>query len=79
MCDEWELSPQLRLQGGGKVEFKVEWVLNKLGFKNPRVTIPKWIQRGAMDPLDFFVAGLVKTLVFQQAEVVNEVKGLKKI
>ena len=78
VCDEWELKPPLRLQGGGKVEVNVDWVLNKLGFKNPTVTIPKWIQRGPMDPLDFLVSGLVKSLVFQQAEIVSEQKGLKK-
>ncbi|KAL5264461.1 hypothetical protein ACHWQZ_G005527 [Mnemiopsis leidyi] len=78
VCEEWELKPPLRLQGGGKVEVNVDWVLNKLGFKNPTVTIPKWIQRGPMDPLDYFISGLVKTLVFQQAEIISELKSLKK-
>ena len=78
VCEEWELKPPLRLQGGGKVEVNVDWVLNKLGFKNPTVTIPKWIQRGPMDPLDYFISSLVKTLVFQQAEILSELKSFKK-
>ena len=77
-CEEWELKPPLRLQGGGKVEVNVDWVLNKLGFKNPTVTIPKWIQRGPMDPLDFLISGLVKSLVFQQAEIMSEQRGRKR-
>eukprot|EP00116_Pleurobrachia_bachei_P003612 sb/3463874/ len=75
VTDSWELKPPLRLQGGGKVNPNVNWVLKKLGFKNPTVTIPKSIQRGPMDPLDYFVSRLVKSLVFQQAEIVEDVKG----
>lgn len=32
--------------------YGVEFILQKLGFAQARITIPKWIQRGAMDPLD---------------------------
>ena len=28
------------------------YILNKLGFSQARTTIPKWVQRGAKNPLD---------------------------
>lgn len=32
--------------------YGVDYILQRLGFSQARTTIPKWIQRGAMDPLD---------------------------
>lgn len=34
----------------------VDFILQRLGFSQARTTIPKWIQRGAMDPLDKILA-----------------------
>jgi hypothetical protein len=34
----------------------VDYILQRLGFSQARTTIPKWIQRGAMDPLDKILA-----------------------
>ena len=42
--------------GGGHVNPHVNWLLEMLGFKQARTTVPKWIQRGLMDPLDMIVA-----------------------
>jgi hypothetical protein len=38
-------------------------VLQKLGFSHARVTIPKWMQRGFMDPLDKVLSLLVDRLI----------------
>ncbi|KAA0194072.1 hypothetical protein HAZT_HAZT004793 [Hyalella azteca] len=32
--------------------YGVDYILNKLGFSQASTTIPKWLQRGCMDPLD---------------------------
>ena len=38
---------------GSKIEpYGVDFILQRLGFTQARTTIPKWIQRGACDPLD---------------------------
>ena len=41
----------------------VDYVLQKLGFAHARVTIPKWMQRGCMDPLDKILSVLVDMLI----------------
>ena len=41
----------------------VDYILQKLGFQHARLTIPKWMQRGAMDPLDKVLSLLVSRLV----------------
>ncbi|EFX63557.1 hypothetical protein DAPPUDRAFT_17744, partial [Daphnia pulex] len=54
-CKTWHLEPTVRLLSwaGKRIEpYGVEYILNKLGFSQARTTIPKWVQRGAMDPLD---------------------------
>lgn len=39
--------------GGKSIEpYGVDYILQKLGFSHARTTIPKWMQRGFMDPLD---------------------------
>lgn len=38
---------------GQQIEpYGIDFILNKLGFSHARTTIPKWLQRGFMDPLD---------------------------
>ena len=41
----------------------VDYVLQKLGFSHARVTIPKWMQRGFMDPLDKLLSFLIEKLI----------------
>ena len=64
-CVCWELDPHLLLLStvSGQFNPHISWVLERLGFKHARTTIPKWIQRGAMDPLDFVVASILELLV----------------
>ena len=49
---------------GRRIEpYGVDFILNKLGFRHARSTIPKWLQRGSMDPLDKVLAVLVERTV----------------
>ena len=49
---------------GRRIEpYGVDFILNKLGFRHARSTIPKWLQRGSMDPLDKVLAVLVDKTV----------------
>ncbi len=50
-CVCWELDPH------------ISWLLERLGFKHAQTTIPKWIQRVAMDPLDMVVANAMELLI----------------
>lgn len=61
----WELNPHLRLMStvSGQFNPHISWLLERLGFSDARTTIPKWIQRGAMDPLDKVIAMAVELLV----------------
>ena len=46
--------------GGKSIEpYGVDYILQKLGFAHARTTIPKWMQRGFMDPLDKVLSVLV--------------------
>lgn len=50
--------------GGKSIEpYGVDYILQKLGFSHARTTIPKWMQRGFMDPLDKVLALLVLHMV----------------
>ncbi len=40
----------------------VDYILQKLGFHHARTTIPKWLQRGVMDPLDKVLSVLIKKI-----------------
>lgn len=54
-CKTWHLEPTVRLLSwaGKSIEpYGIDYILNKLGFSHARTTIPKWLQRGLMDPLD---------------------------
>ena len=64
-CVYWKLDPHLVLMSAVSGQFNphIKWLLEKLGFANAETTIPKWIQRGAMDPLDKVVATTVEVLV----------------
>ncbi|CAH1776489.1 unnamed protein product [Owenia fusiformis] len=65
-CKTWHLEPTVRLLywAGKKIDpVGVDYVLQKLGFQHARLTIPKWMQRGFMDPLDKILAVLVDRLV----------------
>lgn len=41
----------------------VDYILQKLGFQHARLTIPKWMQRGCMDPLDKILSMLIDRLL----------------
>lgn len=58
------LSPRLLSWGGKSIEpYGVDYILQKLGFSHARTTIPKWMQRGFMDPLDKVLAVLVLRII----------------
>ena len=50
----------------------VDYILHKLGFQHARLTIPKWMQRGAMDPLDKILSVLVDRLIMSLREQDDE-------
>lgn len=65
-CKTWHLEPTVRLLSwaGKSIEpYGVDYILNKLGFSHARTTIPKWLQRGFMDPLDKLEALLIVQLL----------------
>lgn len=62
----WKLEPRVRfLSWAGKNmdPVNIDWVLQKLGFSHAQLTIPKWAQRGAMDPMDAFLSLLADRLL----------------
>ena len=64
----WELDPHLYLLASaqwasGQFNPHISWVLQKLGFEHARSTIPKYIQKGLMDPLDLGIASIVELLI----------------
>lgn len=66
VCTSWQLDPHLKLLfwgGGGHINPHINWVLERLGFKDARTTIPKWLQRGLLDPLDLTVSSILKQIV----------------
>ncbi|KAJ8281426.1 hypothetical protein GJAV_G00067550 [Gymnothorax javanicus] len=65
ICNTWQLEPTLRLISwtGRKIDpVGVDYILQKLGFHHARTTIPKWLQRGVMDPLDKVLSVLMKKM-----------------
>lgn len=65
-CQTWHLEPTVRLLSwaGKSIEpYGIDYILNKLGFSHARTTIPKWLQRGFMDPLDSVEAMLIVQLL----------------
>ena len=43
--------------------YGVDYILQKLGFSHARTTIPKWMQRGFMDPLDKLLTVLMLRMI----------------
>jgi hypothetical protein len=65
-CETWHLEPTVRLLSwaGKRIDpVGVDYILQKLGFQHARLTIPKWTQRGCMDPLDKLLSVLVDKLI----------------
>ncbi|KAG7311224.1 hypothetical protein JYU34_002256 [Plutella xylostella] len=65
-CLQWHLEPTVRLLswGGKSIEpYGVDYILQKLGFSHARTTIPKWLQRGTLDPLDKLLSLVLLRLV----------------
>ncbi|KAL7741518.1 hypothetical protein ACLKA6_000830 [Drosophila palustris] len=70
-CQTWHLEPTVRLLSwaGKSIEpYGVDYILNKLGFSHARTTIPKWLQRGFMDPLDKVEALIMLQLLLMVRE-----------
>ena len=71
-CNTWHLEPTVRLisWAGSEIEpYGVDYILQRLGFSHARSTIPKWLQRGCMDPLDKVLSIIVlKTIQLVQEE-----------
>ncbi|XP_065669615.1 bridge-like lipid transfer protein family member 1 isoform X3 [Hydra vulgaris] len=62
----WKVEPRVRFlswAGQQMDPVSIEWVLEKLGFMHAALTIPKWAQRGALDPLDLTLARLMEKLL----------------
>ncbi|XP_066144647.1 bridge-like lipid transfer protein family member 1 isoform X4 [Euwallacea fornicatus] len=65
-CKTWHLEPTVRLLSvaGKYIEpYGIDYILQKLGFSHARTTIPKWLQRGFMDPLDAILAALTLRVI----------------
>ncbi|XP_064637366.1 bridge-like lipid transfer protein family member 1 isoform X3 [Lineus longissimus] len=65
-CKTWQMEPTVRLVSwaGNKIDpVGVDYILQKLGFSHARTTIPKWMQRGTMDPLDKILSVLMDKLI----------------
>lgn len=74
-CQTWHLEPTVRLLSwaGKSIEpYGVDYILNKLGFSHARTTIPKWLQRGFMDPLDKVEALMMLQLLLMVRENKSE-------
>ncbi|XP_014476117.1 PREDICTED: uncharacterized protein KIAA1109 isoform X1 [Dinoponera quadriceps] len=74
-CKTWHLEPTVRLLSwaGKSIEpYGIDYILQKLGFSHARTTIPKWIQRGFMDPLDKLLAVLMLRMVLAVREESSE-------
>ncbi|XP_067623128.1 bridge-like lipid transfer protein family member 1 isoform X11 [Eurosta solidaginis] len=78
-CQTWHLEPTVRLLSwaGKSIEpYGIDYILNKLGFAHARTTIPKWMQRGFMDPLDKVQALMMLQLLTMVRE--NKVENPQK-
>ncbi|KAF5303327.1 hypothetical protein FQA39_LY10066 [Lamprigera yunnana] len=70
-CKTWHLEPTVRLLSvaGKYIEpYGIDYILQKLGFSHARTTIPKWMQRGFMDPFDAILA----VITLQVVQVVKD-------
>lgn len=67
----WKLEPRVRFMSwaGKNIDpVNMDWVLQKLGFTHAKLTIPKWAQRGAMDPMDVVICLLIDKLMAAMRE-----------
>lgn len=74
-CKTWHLEPTIRLLSwaGQQIEpYGIDFILNKLGFSHARTTIPKWLQRGFMDPLDKVQSLMVMQLLLMVEQNKNQ-------
>ena len=65
------MEPTVRLisWAGSQIEpYGIDYILQRLGFNHARTTIPKWCQRGCMDPLD----KILSVIVLKTIQVVKE-------
>ncbi|XP_050686161.1 transmembrane protein KIAA1109 homolog isoform X6 [Eriocheir sinensis] len=65
-CTTWHLEPTVRLLSWATKNLEpygVDYILQKLGFSHARTTIPKWLQRGCMDPLDKVLSMLMFRMI----------------
>lgn len=72
---QWNLEPKVSVLtwGGSRMEpINIEWVLEKLGFLHASLTIPKWMQRGALDPMDVVLAWLAGQILGHMLEKDSE-------
>lgn len=72
---KWKLQPTIKLLTayGNEVEpFGADYILQKLGFRHARLTIPKWLQRGIMDPCEQSMAVVQLFLIFLLPEKFKE-------
>jgi hypothetical protein len=72
---KWKLQPTIKLLTayGNEVEpFGADYILQKLGFRHARLTIPKWVQRGIMDPCEQSMTIVQLILVFLLPERFKE-------
>ena len=58
----------LSLSGSQIEPYGIDYILQRLGFNHARTTIPKWCQRGCMDPLD----KILSVIVLKTIQVVKE-------
>ena len=81
-CNTWHLEPTVRLisWAGSQIEpYGIDYILQRLGFNHARTTIPKWCQRGCMDPLDKILSVIVlKTIQVVKEERKKESNEAKK-
>ena len=81
-CNTWHLEPTVRLisWAGSQIEpYGIDYILQRLGFNHARTTIPKWCQRGCMDPLDKILSVIVlKTIQVVKEERKKESNDAKK-
>jgi hypothetical protein len=74
VCQAWHLNPTLSFLTAGvwaepiEPSVGVDYVLNKLGFKNANTTIPKWTQRGVMDPMDKILSVMMRRFILALRE-----------
>jgi hypothetical protein len=72
---KWKLQPTLKILTayGSEVEpFGADYILQRLGFRHARLTIPKWVQRGIMDPCEQSMTIVQIILIFLLPERFKE-------